>query len=959
MKIRKTKKKTKKQIETIDIKGASEHNLKNICVSIPKNKLIVFSGYSGSGKSSLVFDVIYSEGKRRYLESLSTYARQFLGQMDKPKVDSIEGLSPAISIKQKVLSHNPRSTVGTVTEIYDYLRILFARLGKPYCYVCNKPIEPVTSTEIIRMIMNLPEESRIQILFPVTENQKGEAERELDFLKKKGYVRVLIDGELFRLDEDEIKINKHKKHFIDCVLDRFTIKGDDREERIRSSVELALKEGKGVLRLEIKRKNEETELITLSEHTTCTDCNISLGELTPQLFSFNSPLGMCTKCNGLGVITESDPEAVIEDEDLSISEGALKPFGNLKDGSRRTLGIKEFARINDIDLEKPFKELPQKQRRLLLFSPRKAFNIRLPEGQQIEIAFEGAVTWVHRFYQNTTSEWIREQFGQFLKQDTCKECNGKRLRKEALSVKFEGRNIAELSELSLRELYEFLENLDLKGNIKEVASPLVYEIKERLRFLIDVGVEYLNLARTASSLSGGESQRIRLASQIGSGLSGIIYALDEPTIGLHPRDNQRLIALMEKLRDKGNTLLVIEHDRETLLSADLIIDMGPGAGIHGGEIVEINTPDDLKKSRNSITGDYLSNNKVISFPQKKIEGNVPKIILKGANLHNLKNINVEFPLGHLICVTGVSGSGKSSLVNETLFPILYNKIYDSSLFSGPYESIEGVELVNKIISISQDPIGRTPRSNPATYTKVFDFIRNLLAKTPSARALGFTPGRFSFNVQSGRCPACNGDGVKRIEMHFLPDVYITCDECKGTRYKSSTLQVTYKGLNIAEILDLTIDQAIKHFSTIPQIVRILNTLSDVGLGYIKLGQPAPTLSGGEAQRIKLSRELAKRPTGHTMYTLDEPTTGLHFADLEKLLRVLIKLRDQGNTILVIEHNLDFISQADYIIDLGPEGGHKGGEIVATGTVEEITANNKSLTGYYLKKHLHSIRTSGS
>ncbi|AIY87806.1 MAG: UvrABC system protein A [Thermotoga sp. 47_83] len=913
----------------IVVKGARIHNLKNITVRIPKNRLVVITGVSGSGKSSLAMDTIYAEGQRRYLESLSTYARQFLGNLKKPDVDEIEGLSPAIAIDQKTVSHNPRSTVGTVTEIYDYLRVLYARIGKAHCPECGRPLEKKSIDEILQDLFNsFKEGSRIYILAPVATEKKGTFKKEIEEFISKGFARIEIDGEIYRLEEVP-ELDKNKRHTVKLVVDRLILETRN-EHRILDSLELAMREGKGFVEI---RNVDTGECKIFSENLMCPVCGIGFPEITPKLFSFNSPYGACPNCHGLGFTFEVDPSLVI-DEEKSVLEGAIIPY---RWDRRLSRWVAREIEKRGVSPHLPFKDLPEDVKEFILYG---------------DDRFEGVVPKVQRWHRETESpemkEWLEKNF---IVQRTCSVCGGKRLNREALSVKINGLNIHEFTELSISEELEFLKNLNLTEREREIVGELLKEIEKRLEFLVDVGLEYLTLSRSATTLSGGESQRIRLATQIGSGLTGVIYVLDEPTIGLHPRDTERLIKTLKKLRDLGNTVIVVEHDEEVIRNADHIIDIGPGGGTNGGRVVFQGTVDELLKNPDSsLTGEYLSGKRKIAVNKTR---RLPyaSLKIKGVRHNNLKNIDVEIPLGVFVCVTGVSGSGKSSLVMETLYPALMNLLHKTKLPAGEFDSIEGHENIDKVIAIDQSPIGRTPRSNPATYTKVFDEIRSLFAMTPAAKARGYTKSRFSFNLKGGRCEACQGQGYVKIEMLFLPDVYVECDVCKGKRYNRETLEITYKGKNISDILDMTVDEALEFFKNIPSIKRTLQVLHDVGLGYVKLGQPATTLSGGEAQRIKLASELRKRDTGRTLYILDEPTVGLHFEDVRKLVEVLHRLVDRGNTVIVIEHNLDVIKNADHIIDLGPEGGKEGGYIVATGTPEEIAKNPHSYTGRFLKNVL--------
>lgn len=930
----------------IIIKGAREHNLKNIDVDIPRDKLVVITGLSGSGKSTLAFDTIYAEGQRRYVESLSAYARQFLEQMEKPDVESIEGLSPAISIEQKAISKNPRSTVATVTEIYDYMRVLFARVGKPFCYKCGKEILSQTVQQIVDQIIDLPEEAKIVILSPIVRGRKGEYRRELNQLRKDGYVRVKIDGEVRDLSE-EIILDKNKKHHIDVIIDRLIIK-EDIKKRLADSLETALNLSEGIVKVEIIGG----EKLTFSEKFACIDCGISYPEITPRMFSFNNPYGACPTCGGLGTTMHFDPDLIVPNPNLSLREGAILPWAR-KNSSYFHQMLDALSEHYKIDIYTPFKDLsPGVQHALLHGSGEEKIKFYFElNGRKIfhHKEFEGVISNLERRYRETDSDFIREELESYMNNNPCPTCHGNRLRQESLFVKVDGRSICDITNLSIKEAFKLFSNIWLNDRDMEIAERILKEIRERLGFLINVGVDYLTLDRSSATLSGGEGQRIRLATQIGSSLVGVLYILDEPSIGLHQRDNIRLLETLKRLRDIGNTVLVVEHDEETILSSDYIVDMGPGAGVDGGKVVFCGTPQEIVKDENSLTGKYLSRKLTIPIPIKRRRPGKKFLVIKGATENNLKNISVKIPLGLFSCVTGVSGSGKSTLVIDTICKVLAQKLYHTKERAGKVTEIEGLEYIDKVIDINQNPIGRTPRSNPATYTGVFTHIRDIFSKLPESRVRGYMPGRYSFNVKGGRCEACRGDGTIKIEMHFLPDVYVTCEVCKGRRYNRETLEVQYKGKNIADILDMTVDQSFAFLSRIPKIKAKLQTLSDVGLNYIKLGQSATTLSGGEAQRVKLAKELSKRSTGKTLYILDEPTTGLHFADIQKLLHVLNKLIDTGNTVIVIEHNLEVIKTADFIIDLGPEGGEKGGEVVACGTPEELTGISKSYTGQFLKK----------
>ncbi|MCD4817656.1 MAG: excinuclease ABC subunit UvrA [Candidatus Cloacimonetes bacterium] len=936
----------------IIIKGASEHNLKNVDVTIPRNKLIVITGVSGSGKSSLAFDTLYAEGQRRYVESLSSYARQFLGQMEKPKIDYIEGLSPAISIEQKSASKNPRSTVGTVTEIYDYLRILFARVGTQHCYKCGDLVGSQTIDQMVEHIMQHPAGTRLQILSPIVQNRKGEHKEELEEARKEGFVRVNINGIMRNLSE-EIILDKKSKHTIEIIVDRIVLK-DDIQSRLAESLETALRISGGLIKIDLV-DTEESEI--LSESNSCARCGISFPDLTPQHFSFNSPIGMCEKCNGLGTTMEFDPDLIIPDKSLSIMKGAVVHWGvlNKKKSSWRLKMLRAIAKKYNFSLKDPWKDYSDAVKELILYGSkgrRIKFEWESTHGSgQFMSKFEGLIPTLKRRMSETSSEYMRRYYMQFIGNKECPVCHGKKLKKESSAVKVGGKTISEISVLSITESKEFFDNIVLDGNKKIIAHEILKEIINRLSFLMNVGLHYLSLNRKAPTLSGGESQRIRLASQIGSSLVGVMYILDEPSIGLHQKDNMRLINMLKHLRDLGNTVIVVEHDEEMICSADQIIDFGPRAGIFGGEIVFQGSFKQILKSKKSLTGLYLSKKLNIEIPTQRNKHDKRKIEIKGASQNNLKDIKVSLPVGLFTCVTGVSGSGKSSLINQILYPAMANKLNRASHTEGKYKKITGYEHFDKIININQQPIGRTPRSNPATYIKLFDPIRNLFAQLPPAKIKGYKPGRFSFNVKGGRCEACGGAGVKQIEMHFLPDIFVTCEECQGKRYNKETLHIKFKENSISDVLNMDIQEAKKLFINFPKISRQLQTLLDVGLDYIKLGQASTTLSGGEAQRIKLARELSKVSTGKTLYILDEPTTGLHFDDINKLLNVLQRLVTLGNTVVVIEHNLDVIKCADYIIDLGPDGGNKGGYVVATGTPEKVAKNKESCTGEFLEKVL--------
>lgn len=933
------------------VKGAFEHNLKNVDVEIPRDKLVVFTGLSGSGKSSLAFDTIYAEGQRRYVESLSSYARQFLGQMEKPKVDYIEGLSPAISIDQKTTSKNPRSTVGTVTEIYDYLRLLYARVGIPHCPVCGREISRQSVDTIVDSIMELETGTKIQVLSPIVSGRKGEYVKELDNIRKSGFVRVRIDGIIYDLSE-QIKLEKNKKHNIEVIVDRLVIK-DEIRSRLSDSVETAAGLSKGLIIIDIIGGEE----LMFSQNYACPEHGVSVEELNPRMFSFNNPFGACPKCSGLGIFMKVSEKLVVPDPSLSIRQGAVKASGwSAADGGTIAMMYYEaLAKEYGFSLDVPYKDLPEKAKKVIMYGT---------DGKKIKMQrksvygegtymkdFEGIINNVERRYAETTSEYSRNEIEQLMTAVECPECGGARLKKESLFVTVGGINIYEFCTKSIKDALVFLDGLKLSERDMMIADAIIKEIKSRMKFLASVGLDYLTLTRSSGTLSGGESQRIRLATQIGSSLMGVLYILDEPSIGLHQKDNDKLLNTLKELRDIGNTLIVVEHDEETMLSADYIVDVGPGAGIHGGEIVCSGTPQDIMNCEKSITGQYLSGRKKIPVPQKRRKGNGKFLEVKGAAENNLNNINVKIPLGEFVCVTGVSGSGKSSLVNEIIYKRLAEELNGAKRFPGKHKEMLGIENLDKVIDIDQSPIGRTPRSNPATYTGVFNDIRELFAMTSDAKSRGYTASRFSFNVKGGRCETCQGDGIMKIEMHFLPDIFVPCEVCHGARYNRETLEVKYKGKSIYDVLEMTVEEAVNFFSAVPKIHKKLSTLFEVGLGYVKLGQAATTLSGGEAQRVKLATELAKPATGRTIYILDEPTTGLHTADVHRLIEVLQKLVDKGNTILVIEHNLDVIKTADYVIDLGPDGGDKGGNIVATGTPEKVAKVEGSYTGQYLKKVL--------
>jgi excinuclease ABC subunit A len=938
--------------DNIVVKGAREHNLKNIAVTLPRNKLVVVTGLSGSGKSTLAFDTIYAEGQRRYVESLSAYARQFLQLMEKPDVDSIEGLSPAISIEQKTSSKNPRSTVGTVTEIYDYLRLLYARIGRVYCYGCDREISSQTVQQIVDQIKSIPEKTKIMILAPVVSGRKGEFKKELIFLRKKGFVRVRINGEVRPLDE-EIVLNKKLKHTIEVVVDRLIVK-ENMGKRLTDSVETGLTEGMGTLVVAVLKGAGKDEELLFSEKFACSYCNISYPELEPRLFSFNNPHGACPSCDGLGTKMVVDQDLVVPDTSLSIRDGAIKPWEKRTSINFHQM-LESIAKHFKFKLNTPFKSLSRATQKLILYGsgeePIKYIYERNNKREHYTGTYDGVICDLERRYHETESSAAREDIAKFMRTLPCSLCNGTRLTKEGVSVRVGDKNIVELTGRSIGHLHDFFQNLDLSKQELNIARRIVKEIHERLGFLLNVGLEYLTLNRSSATLSGGESQRIRLATQIGSSLMGVLYVLDEPSIGLHQRDNDRLLSTLVKLRDLGNTVIVVEHDEKTILSADHVIDIGLGAGVHGGEIIFSGKPEKLLKDKKSLTGQYLSGRKTIPTPASRKQGNGLFIEIKGAEQNNLKKVNLRIPLGSLICVTGVSGSGKSTLVIDILYKALAQHFWNSTDKPGKYKTIEGVHLIDKVIDIDQSPIGRTPRSNPATFTGGFTIIRDLFRQVPESRMRGYKPGRFSFNVKGGRCEACQGDGVLKVEMHFLPDVFVTCEVCDGKRFNRETLEILYKGKNIADVLEMTVEEAEDFFQNIPSAKTKLKTIADVGLDYIHLGQAATTLSGGEAQRVKLSKELSKRSTGRTLYILDEPTTGLHFADIEHLLKVLTKLVDTGNTVIIIEHNMDVIKTADHIIDLGPEGGDKGGEILAHGTPEEIAKTKKSHTGRYLKEHL--------
>lgn len=939
--------------DKIVIKGAKEHNLKNINIEIPRDKLVVITGLSGSGKSSLAFDTLYAEGQRRYVESLSAYARQFLGLMEKPDVESIDGLSPAISIDQKTTSKNPRSTVGTVTEIYDYIRLLYARIGVPYCPKCGKKIEKQTIDQIIDNILELEEGTKIQVLAPIVRGRKGEFVKQLEEFQKEGFVRARVDGEMVELSDD-LQIDRKKKHNIELIVDRLVIK-DDIRSRLTESVETALKHANNIVIIDDATHKKE---MLFSQNYACPDCGISFEELTPRMFSFNNPFGACPSCTGIGYLMKMDEDLIIPDKNKTLYDG-VKAFGSsvMKRGDTMAkMYFESIARHYGVEIKGvPIKKLPRDFLEKILYGTGDEeidFEYTSAAGtRRFTSPFEGVLPTLERRHNETKSQGMRTFYEMYMSESPCPECHGARLKKESLSVKVGDKNINELTDMSINKIKDYLNSLELNAKDRMIADQIFKELNKRLQFLIDVGLEYLTLSRSAGTLSGGEAQRIRLATQIGSGLTGVLYILDEPSIGLHQRDNDKLLATLKHLRDLGNTVLVVEHDEDTMYAADQIIDIGPGAGVHGGRVMAQGTAEEVKLVPDSITGQYLSGRKQILVPKKRRKSNGKSIEIKGATEHNLKNINVKFPLGQFICVTGVSGSGKSTLVNEILYKTIARDLNGSNEKPGKCKEVKGLQNIDKIINIDQSPIGRTPRSNPATYTGVFDFIRDLFAGTNEAKMRGYDKGRFSFNVTGGRCEACNGDGILKIEMHFLPDIYVPCEVCKGKRYNKETLEVKYKGKTISDVLDMTVEEALEFFKNLPRIKNKIQTLYDVGLGYIKLGQPSTTLSGGEAQRIKLATELSKKATGKTLYILDEPTTGLHIADVHRLVDILQRLVDTGNSIIVIEHNLDLIKTADYIIDLGPEGGDGGGEIVAVGSPEQIVKNDRSYTGKFLKKYL--------
>lgn len=944
---------TKDSKKQIIIKGAKEHNLQNIDLAIPRDEFIVITGLSGSGKSSLAFDTIYAEGQRRYVESLSAYARQFLGQMKKPEMEYIEGLSPAISIDQKTTKENPRSTVGTITEIYDYLRLLFARIGTPHCPKCGKEISHQTLGQIGDSIIEEGEGKKIHILAPVVRDKKGQHKDVLNDLRNKGFVRARIDDEIRDLEED-IDLPKTYRHSIEVVVDRLKIRKDvDFKRRLVDSLETASEFADGLINVLFSDDDGDYEK-KYSEHFACVDCGINFEELTPRMFSFNAPQGACPECNGIGVKMEIDPDLIIPNKNLSLNDGAVTPWAksNKRENYYHQM-LEAVSKHFNFSMDTPFNELTKEQQDIILYGcdDKIPFSFkRRNKSYQVNRQFEGVIPRMERLYIETKSNYSRKYISKFMSDRKCHVCHGKRLRPEVLAVTVGGKSIADVVEMSIKDSYQFFLNLELTDREQFIAKEVLKEIRQRLKFLVDVGLDYLSMARSSGTLSGGEAQRIRLATQIGSGLVGVLYILDEPSIGLHQRDNVKLIETLKRLKNLGNTLIVVEHDEETILSADYVVDIGPGAGEHGGKVVACGTPEEIMESHESVTGQYISRRETIPIPQTRRSGNGESLIIRGARQNNLKNIDVEIPLGKFTCVTGVSGSGKSSLINEILYKGLSGKLNNKFTFAGDYDKIEGVSNIDKIIAIDQKPIGRTPRSNPATYTGVFTDIRDLFAETPEAKARGYKPGRFSFNVKGGRCEACSGDGIVQIEMHFLADVFVPCEVCGGKRYNEETLDIRYKGKNIYEVLEMTVKEALEFFEHIPKIHKKLKTLLDVGLGYMKIGQPATTLSGGEAQRIKLAKELSRSNTGNTLYILDEPTTGLHFADIKRLLSVLARLTDAGNSVVVIEHNLDVIKTADYIIDLGPEGGDGGGKVIATGTPEEI-AKSGTYTGEFLQKIL--------
>ncbi len=938
----------------IIIKGAKEHNLKNINIEIPRDKLVVITGLSGSGKSSLAFDTLYAEGQRRYVESLSSYARQFLGMMEKPDVESIDGLSPAISIDQKTTSKNPRSTVGTVTEIYDYIRLLYARIGVAYCPNCGKKIEKQTLDQIVDDILKLPEGTKIQILAPIIRGKKGEFVKQLEGYQKQGFVRIRIDGEMMELTDD-IELDRKKKHNIELVVDRLVIKPEIRN-RLAESIEVSLKNANNLVLVDISEKDKKYEKMYNTNYS-CADCGISIDELSPRMFSFNNPFGACPACTGIGYLMRMDEDLIIPDKNKTLYDG-VKAFGSSTMKKGETMAKMYFESIGKhygVDIKKPIKKLPSEFLEKILYGTgdeKIDFEYESPYGvRKFTTPFEGVLPTLERRHNETKSQGMRDFYEMYMSESDCPVCKGARLKKESLAVKVGNKNINELTDMSIDKILDFINHLELSKSDAMIADMIIKELNKRLQFLIDVGLEYLTLSRPAGTLSGGEAQRIRLATQIGSSLTGVLYILDEPSIGLHQRDNEKLIATLKKLRDLGNSVLVVEHDEDTMYAADQIIDIGPGAGVHGGNVMAQGTAEEIKLVQNSETGAYLSGRKKIEVPKKRRKPNGKSIEIIGATQNNLKNINVKFPLGVFTCVTGVSGSGKSTLVNEILYKTIARELNGANEKAGKCKEVKGLENIDKIINIDQSPIGRTPRSNPATYTGVFDEIREIFATTNEAKMRGYQRGRFSFNMPGGRCEACSGDGSLKIEMHFLPDIYVPCEVCHGARYNRETLEVKYKGKSIADVLDMTVEEALVFFENVPKIKKKIQTLNDVGLGYIKLGQPSTTLSGGEAQRVKLATELSKRATGKTLYILDEPTTGLHIADVHRLVDILQRLVDTGNSIIVIEHNLDLIKTCDYIIDLGPEGGEKGGNVVQVGTPEQVVKNERSYTGQFLKKYL--------
>ncbi|SET52598.1 excinuclease ABC subunit UvrA [Stigmatella erecta] len=941
--------------DIITIRGAQEHNLKNVTLEIPKKKLVVFTGVSGSGKSSLAFDTLYAEGQRRYVESLSAYARQFLGQMEKPKYDTLRGLSPTISIEQKAASNNPRSTVGTVTEVHDYLRVLYASIGVQHCPQCGRKVGKQSAQQIIDEILKSPAGTKVQILAPLVTNRKGEHKDILAEAQKRGFSRARIDGKLKSLEE-RVELDKKSKHDIALIIDRLVLKPEVRT-RLTDSVETALREGKGILIVTDENGTLSSDRV-MSELNACHACGLSFGELTPAAFSFNNPLGMCTDCNGLGTKAEMDPDRIVPDPTRTVRDGAIEPWANVMNKGEGWTAefVESLAEAFKIPLDVPYAKMGQKEKDILMYgSDGKAFTVKWGEGGRYKMEWEGLVNKLMRSFKTTTSESMRTYYQKFFSDKPCPTCKGERLKPESRAVKVHGNSLVELSKRTISDSLSFLAGMGLTENEQKIATELLKEIRSRLSFLVDVGLGYLTLDRTASTLSGGESQRIRLASQMGSELTGVIYILDEPSIGLHQRDNGKLLATLKRLRDLGNSVIVVEHDEETMEEADWIVDFGPGAGELGGQVVAQGTPQQVMADEQSLTGTYLSGRKEIDIPEQRRKPGKQQLLIRGARENNLKDVDVEIPLGVLVSVTGVSGAGKSTLINEILYPALARQLYESREVPGRHKSIQGMEHLDKVIDIDQRPIGRTPRSNPATYTKVFDAIREVFALTQEARTFGYTPGRFSFNIKGGRCEACEGDGVKLVEMHFLADVYVPCEVCQGKRFNEATLRVRYKGKNIAEVLDMSVREAMQHFGAHKDIMRVLQTLEDVGLGYIRLGQSSPTLSGGEAQRIKLARELARVSTGRTLYILDEPTTGLHFEDIRKLLLVLNRLVDAGNSVLCIEHNLDVIKSSDWVIDLGPEGGSGGGRVLAVGTPEAVAQVQESHTGRYLAHVLKKAR----